>query len=795
MKLIYLSLCWIAGICLGAWAGYSWVAISAIALALFLTFALRRSHALLLCLCLIALLGGILRVQSSLPGADGDTLQSYNDKGIVRIKGLVTTDPESTGVALTLRLEAREIESEGVREKASGAVLLYVPQPSSYKYGDLLQVEGGLKTPPSFNDFDWRDYLARKGIHSLMVQPDRIELLASGQGLKPLEWVYGLRSRISQALNDALPEPQSALAQAILLGTRSAIPDDLNQAFFRTGTTHIIAISGLNITIVAGLVLSLGVWLFGRRRPFYFWLAIIAVWGYAVLTGLQAPVLRAAIMGSIWLFADFIGRPRSALPALLLAAAVMIGIHPSVMREASFQLSFVAMAGLILLTPYIQSWGRKAFRVTDERRTPLIFLIDTVSVTLGATVTTLPIIAFYFHQISLISLPSNFLALWSVPAIMGTAALVGIVGLFAAPVASVLGWVAWLFLSYMIGVVRFFSALPFASKEVEFGAYFVWTYYAVLGIALLVAVNRAKLGTVLGKARRYISAVPEFTGRIPARFAIFPLVIIAALVWIAAANVPDNHLHIFFLDVGQGDAILIQTASGQNILIDGGPADGEVVSRLGERLSFWKRSIDLVVSTHPHEDHIGGLVDVLKKYEVKQVLESPLEYNSPLYKEWRSLIEENKIKSITAQSGQHIELSGGIRLEVLYAGDASLGDAASALDSNSMVLRLVCGNVSVLLTADIFEETERYLLDTRFDLSSAVLKVAHHGSDTSTCSEFLSVVKPQVAVISVGADNPFGHPSPEVVDRLSATHLYRTDQQGTIELITDGKRLWVKTEK
>jgi len=124
-----------------------------------------------------------------------------------------------------------------------------------------------------------------------------------------------------------------------------------------------------------------------------------------------------------------------------------------------------------------------------------------------------------------------------------------------------------------------------------------------------------------------------------------------------------------------------------------------------------------------------------------------------------------------------------------------LGDAASAIDSNAVVLRLVCGNVSVLLTADIFEETEGYLLDTRFDLSSTVLKVAHHGSDSSSCSEFLVEVKPQVAVISVGGNNTFGHPSPEVVCRLSATHLYRTDRQGTVELITDGKRLWVKTER
>jgi competence protein ComEC len=347
----------------------------------------------------------------------------------------------------------------------------------------------------------------------------------------------------------------------------------------------------------------------------------------------------------------------------------------------------------------------------------------------------------------------------------------------------------------MIGVVGFFSELPFASKEVEIGAYFVWGYYAVLGAVLWIVSNRAKVATVISRARRYVSAVPELTRRIPAKFIIFPLVIVAALVWVAAANAHDSRLHIFFLDVGQGDAILIETPSGQNILIDGGSADGGLAACLGDRFPFWGRNIDLVVSTHPHEDHIGGLVEVLKEYDVKQVLESSVEYDSPVYQEWQSIIEGKKIKSITAQTGQHIELGEGIGLDVLYDGEASMGDSTSALDCNSVVSRLVYGNISVLLTADIFAETERYLLDSRFALNSTVLKVAHHGSDSSSCTEFLSVVKPQVAVISVGADNNFGHPSPEVLGRLDTVHLYRTDQQGTIEMITDGKRLWVKTER
>lgn len=221
---------------------------------------------------------------------------------------------------------------------------------------------------------------------------------------------------------------------------------------------------------------------------------------------------------------------------------------------------------------------------------------------------------------------------------------------------------------------------------------------------------------------------------------------------------------------------------------------------LGKEMPFWDRTIDLVVLSHSHADHITGLVEVLNRYKVKQVLYTDLEYESPLYAEWLSLLKEKDIKSTLAQAGQQIGL-GKIIIEVLNPQIPLLTGTESDIDNNGVVLHLKMGEVSFLLTADIMWEAEFELVTRRANLTSTVLKVAHHGSATSTTAEFLAVVNPRVAVISVGEGNPFGHPSDEVTDRLKQKlgegNIYRTyepstDKHGTIEFLTDGERLWVR---
>ncbi len=794
MPLIYLSCAWVAGIFLGfvlAELGFNlpltFIFIGLIPLPL-LFFRQHRKLIILASLCLIALFGGAFCFQSSQPPDDDSYLRFYNNETI-EIKGMVNTDPEVRDKTTHLRLSATEIKLDKGWQKVSGTALLFVPRYPTYSYGDVLLVIGKLETPPQLDDFDYEGYLAHQGIYSTMLYPE-IEILDRGKGFKPLEWVYSLRNRLSQSLAEVLPEPQASLAQGIVLGIRGNIPSSLRADFSHTGTAHILAISGLHLAIVAGILLSLGIWLLGRRHYLYIWLALGIIWLYALITGMHPPVVRGAIMASLFLTAELLGRQRSAFTALALAAAVMIGISPQILWTASFQLSFLAMAGLIFLFPPFRAIGRKAVKATlgeDGAAVSLANIVtDSFGITLGAIIAVWPVVAYYFGIISFVGLPATFFALPALPGIIITGALAGGLGLIALPAAQAIGWLAWLFLSYMLLVVNGFAALPISFVPVgSVDANRIWVYYLALATAIWLNSNRKKVVNLMPKAVNFVS-------RLPKKWVIPPLLVVAILVSVAAATMPDAYLHVSFLDVGQGDAILIQQGN-QQILVDGGSSPQAISLALGQKMPFWDRTIDLVILTHPSADHVTGLVEVLHRYKVKQVLYPALDFKSDIYDEWLRLLEEKDIKCTIAQAGQQIDLGGAV-IRVLNPQIPHLTGTESDIDNNGMVLHISMGKVSFLLTADIMWEAEFELVARRANLTSTVLKVAHHGSGTSTTAEFLAVVNPQLAVISVGADNKFGHPTPDVMKRLTrklgSENIFRTDERGTIEFITDGARLW-----
>ena len=504
MTLIYLSCAWVAGIFLSGQTEFELplALISAGLIPLPLIFFLRQHQKtiILLSLCLFAFFGGALRFQTSQPPINEHHLSFYNDQETVVVKGIVNTDPEVRDKTTHLHLSTTEIKLNNDWYEVAGTALLFVPRYPAYNYGDMLQVTGRLETPPQLDDFNYKNYLAHQGLYSTMLYP-KIEILDRGQGFRPLGRVYSVRNHMSQTLAQVLSEPQASLAQGITLGIRGNIPSSLKDDFSHTGTAHLLAISGLHLSILAGILISIGIWLFGKRHYTYIWLTLGIIWLYALLTGMHPPVVRATIMASLFLTAELLGRQRSAIIALTLAAAIMVGINPQILWTASFQMSFMAMVGLILVAPLFQALGRKAIKAKlgEDRPAANIANItsDAFSVSLGAIIGVGPLVAYYFGIISFVGPPATFLTLPALPAIIITGALAGGLGLVALPAAQVIGWLAWLPLSYLLLVVNALAAIPSSFIEVSsFHLSIVWGYYLALGLGLWFYNHRQRLSTL-----------------------------------------------------------------------------------------------------------------------------------------------------------------------------------------------------------------------------------------------------------------------------------------------------------
>lgn len=264
----------------------------------------------------------------------------------------------------------------------------------------------------------------------------------------------------------------------------------------------------------------------------------------------------------------------------------------------------------------------------------------------------------------------------------------------------------------------------------------------------------------------------------------------------SVASQKDGLLKIYFFDVGQGDSILIISPNQNQVLIDGGP-DNKILSRLGEVMPFYDKDIDVVVASHPHADHIVGLMDVLERYEVKNIIEAKESYNSSEFGAWEEAVKNEDANNIEAIAGKVIDLGDGVTLTILHPFQSVVGDNPKNPHDDVVVAILKYGKLEVMLTGDMEAKVERRLILAGEDLDSDVLKIAHHGSKTSTSEEFLSAVSPEAAVIQVGVKNRYGHPSPEILNRLDnfGIKYYRNDIGGDIKLVSDGNSYLISTEK
>jgi competence protein ComEC len=658
--------------------------------------------------------------------------------------------------------------------------------------GDTVELRGRLEPPDGPRNpggFDYRAYLARKGIYATLAvgQPERARVLQRATWSNPFTMLaHSLRQGVLDACKRSLPHPVDGILAGILIGERHGIPQPIQEEFERTGTTHILATAGLHVGMVVCLLIfalrNSGL----PRKPARV-AAIVMLGLYAVMAGERAAVLRAVLVAAIYLFGEVVEREPDLPNALAIAALILLLANPNELFDPGFQLSFATVITIVLLMPIFQRLLDRIDRALPPSAGPFRNIakgfVAVALLSAAAQAGSAPFVAYYFYNVSAVSILANALA---VPAVFLVIAL----GFPMAILYAVHPWLgaplAFLLrapLGYILATIHFFSEAPFASHNLA--------PPSPLGIA--------GYYVCLWSFAWYLRSAPRVgkgSGDTPKRIAVRRLsmgsgvAVLALGLWGCVSPRP-RELRVTFLDVGQGDACILESPSGKVLVVDAGGVlhDGE--DDQGRRivapyLRFrGQNGIDAMILTHPHADHIGGGISLLRRFPTHEVMDDGVDEDHPQVSDLIGQAVKSGSQILLARRGQTFDFGDGVVAEVLGPSDTLAGAGAN---NASVVLRVRFGRTAFLLTGDAEAPEEREIVNSGQDIACDVLKVGHHGSRTSSTQEFLAAAHPKIAVISVGKRNLYNHPSPEVVDRLldNGAHVYRTDRDGAVTCHSDG---------
>ncbi len=662
------------------------------------------------------------------------------------------------------------------------------------EYGSRVTFEGKLVKPSGIRNpggFDYRAYLARKGVAARIFSLN-VKLCGDMKTSWPTEQGLRLKERIISVIEDSLPKQQAGLLGGILIGSRDGLTTEVEDAFSDAGLTHIMAVSGANIAFI---VLPLAFLLKKLRIPKA--AANISIICFLIvfvfITGSEPSVLRAVIMASFILVGQILMRDSDILTIIAASAVVLLLYSPYMLFNIGFQLSFSATISLVLLFNDVKKLIHRKY-IPGK-------IADVLAATITAQLGVLPLTLVYFNRVSVISVLTNLLVVPLLEAVTIIGMAMAVLGLIYIGFSQLLGFFNCTLLSFILYVVKLSSRVPFAVlTTVTPPAILIIAYYPVIFLLLRYGpIYKAKVSMKNGIALGAATAV-----------------IISAL-FVLPGLVPKG-LEVVFLDVGEGDCIFVRTRTGRTVLIDGGgSANPERTSRVGETvvlpflLDNGVTSLDTIIATHGHTDHVQGLIPVMDKLEVKNLilpevpgLSEQIEQSDQLLQSWNSGFEDlldiamrKDINVALCSKGDIIHLDEDTCLNVMnppnpseagnYISNVAI-TSSDAFNNTSLVVKLVCDDVKILFTGDAGSEVEDRLLEEGADIKADVIKIAHHGSRTSTGIPFLNSVNPIAAVICVGSNN-FGHPSQKVISGLTdaGIMIFRTDTDGAVVIRMGGK--------
>jgi len=723
----------------------------------------------------LALLLGAVRYQQTIPKITPADVSWYNDRRPeVLVTGMLTEPPDYRDAYTSLRLRVEQIDVGQHVFNVSGSLLARVPVNLAYEYGDELRLRGQLQTPPQNGDFSYPQPPAGRDVSSYM--PESEATLLPGNGGDPIRrLIYAIRDNSLRNVYRIFSDPEASLLAGILLGTSSGLPDFVQQAFKDTGTAQIMALSGFNISLIAGVFSSLFRRLFGRGRGAL--LAVLGIALYTFLAGAGAAAVRAALMAALALVALQLGGRQVGLTALAGVAALMALWNPLVLWDADFQLSFFATLGLVL---YTQPFERIAGNLLARRFSPSAAqriakpLSDFCLLPLAAQLTALPIVAYHFKQISLVSLIAAPLILPFQPAVMMLGGLAVVLGLIIFPLGELMAWIAWPLAAYTIRLVEFLDGLPHGTIPLgSLAPALVVLFYAALLILTFTGPRLRQSAASLYQRFTNLSALT-----------ILAILLIGAILsWRLVANTSDGKLHITFLNVGSADAVLIQTPSGRHILINGGPSASSLSDGLGERISLLNRDLDWLIIASTDGAQVASLPRVLLRYPPANVLwsgDQDASFSAGQLADW---LAQQSLPVTGAKIGQTLDLGSGITLKVL---DVSPVGSTLLIEWN--------GFRALLPIGEDFD-TLGNLQNGKSVGPVTVLLLAQSGYAPLTPPEWVQNLNPQLAVISVSAGDLGGLPDQAALEALTGHAVLRTDRNGWIEITTDGRQVWTTIQK
>ncbi|HVO43103.1 MAG TPA: ComEC/Rec2 family competence protein [Aggregatilineales bacterium] len=808
MTLIYMAMGWIVGILLAARVPQTmsiWAAVTIGGLmAVLLT---RRSPArrnLGLALLMMGL--GIGRYRLSQTAITSDDIATYNDRGQFEIVGIIDDAPEVRDTTIHLRIDVqaiRPIASGGQQtelQPTHGTALVDADRSGIFRYGDKVTIWGQPVTPPVLDSFNYQDYLADRGIYSLVgcypVTCPSVHVLLHDQGSPVWAAIFGIKEGARALIDRLLPEPESGLLTAMLLNTPTAMSADMRDAMSLTGTSHLIVVAGAKVAIVGGFLFLL----FGkiRRKWLSALLPIAGLVAYAVFTGGTAATVRATIMAVMVILAERLGRRSDSLTALATSVLMITLVNPVDLFDLGLIVSSVATLGLILyLKPMTQAveHGLEHLFARETARRVVEVVAEGVLLTVAVEITTWPIFAYVFGQFSRVSVLANVLVfpVQGVIVIGGLLAALGAAIWF--PIGQAIAWLVGLPLAYSVAVIRGTAALPGAAEPIAISLPSILIYYGVLfGMTVLLSQPAERRHALIGLVTR-TSTIPLLAAGIG----------VAVLLWFIVLSRPDGKLHVWFLSVGKGNAVLIQTPSGTHWLIDGGANPTQLSTAIGDRLPFFERNLDVLVITQHRPETITAIPPLLDRYTVRAALSNGQLVPTDPSRMLGASLNAMNTPLITARTGYRVTSSDGVAMQVVSpaeipeakvktSGTTRPPEVPMPVDA-PLVLRLTFGGASFLLTSELSEGDISTILASGQDLRSTVLELPSNGSDKPNSPAWLKAVAPQVAVAMAEQGNRNAQPDDSVLAALDTTPLYRTDMHGTIEFATDGSQLWIYSAK